>query len=179
MDRCCDPRDDPNDETGWHNCHIVAGWTTGETTCNLWEMIAQLCETENERKFLHWYLRYARDRHFPMLIPQASVGIAERRRPDFVIFVPIQYWKYKKLAIQLDGGHLEDMAPADEMRDKEIAVHGYEVRKVRPEAGNYFEEVRRLVEEIDQMMQLAESSPWEAAIEIEVRRTETDQEVPF
>jgi len=47
-DRCYDSREDWRDADS-HNCHIVAGWTTGETTCNLWEMIAQLCERDYER----------------------------------------------------------------------------------------------------------------------------------
>jgi hypothetical protein len=36
-----------------------------------------------------------------MLLPQARLGMGERRRPDFVVFIPVHFWNYKKLAIQL------------------------------------------------------------------------------
>ena len=39
-------------------------------------------------KVLHQYLVYAKHQ-FPMLLPQPRIGIAERRRPDFVAFVPL------------------------------------------------------------------------------------------
>ncbi|MCI0421014.1 MAG: hypothetical protein L0312_17585, partial [Acidobacteria bacterium] len=38
------------------SCHLVAGLTNGAETCDLWESIKALCQTEVERRFLHWYL---------------------------------------------------------------------------------------------------------------------------
>jgi DNA-directed RNA polymerase subunit RPC12/RpoP len=85
-DICTDP-EEAYDES-W-DCHLVGGWTSGQTECPLWRNISNLCQTETEEKFLHQYLRFVKDRQFPMLIPQVSIGIAERRRPDFVAFVPL------------------------------------------------------------------------------------------
>src|SRR5439155_6424800 len=82
---------------GWA-CHILAGWTKGQQTCLLWEEVATLCQTETERKFLYQYMGLVKSRNFPMLIPQARIGIAERRRPDFVLFVPLQHLKYRRYA---------------------------------------------------------------------------------
>ena len=83
-DQCVEP------ERGWQDnegepCHMVAGFTIGQASCGLWERVKQLCQTEPERRFLQSYLGLAKDRQFPMLIPQARIGIAERRRPDFVL----------------------------------------------------------------------------------------------
>src|SRR5713226_4901344 len=112
-------------------CHIVAGWTAGADTCPLWEKICSLCQTDSEKQFLRWYFGLARDRNFPALIPQARIGIAERRRPDYVLFVPLTYWTYKWYAIQLDAGH-RGTESQDELRDAEISMHGYEVVSLKP-----------------------------------------------
>lgn len=167
----CESGDYP-ELAGPFNCRMVAGWTTGESTCPLWEQVSQLCQSNTETKFLHWYLGLAKDRQFPMLIPQARIGIAERRRPDFVLFVPVHYWKYNSYAIQLDGAHPEERAAADELRDAEIAVHGYEVIKLKPEASGYYEEVRRLVERIESEMQWAETDPSRVATEVPLKRSD-------
>lgn len=175
-DRCV-PSDASPYVDASHSCHMVAGWTIGEASCPLWERVAALCDTEIERRFLHWYLGLAKDRQFPMLIPQARIGIAERRRPDFVLFVPLQYWKYNWYAIQLDKAHSEDMA-ADELRDADIAMHGYRVIRLKPEATGYYEEVRGLVERIESEMKHAESDPWSVAVEVPVERFEEGEEEP-
>ena len=92
---------------------------------------------------------------------------------------------YKWLAIQLDGGHPPDKAGADDLRDTEIAVHGYEVRRLRPEAKGYLEEVRSLLEEIETAMLQAESDPWSVAVPLRVTKTEPsssgppEEDVPF
>ena len=56
-------------------CHMLSGWTKGQDSCPLWEKVALLCQTPAERRFLHLYLALAKDRHFPMLIPQPRLGI--------------------------------------------------------------------------------------------------------
>jgi len=159
---------------------MVGGWTKGKATCPLWEEVSKLCQTEIECKFLHWYLGLVKDRQFPMLIPQARIGIAERRRPDFVLFVPLQYWKYKWYAIQLDKAHGEGTAKSDELRDTEISIHGYEVIRLKPEDQGYLEEVKRLVEMIELEMGEAESNPWGVAVLAPtVLREEAEDQVPF
>jgi len=111
-----------------------------------------------------------------MLIPQVRIGIAQRRRPDFVLFVPLQRWKYKWYAIQLDAAHPQETAQEDALRDTEISVHGYEVISLK--AGNqYWEDVRRLVEIVEHDMEKAESDPWDVAIELKVEYTE--EKLPF
>ena len=164
-----------------HQCHLVAGWTTGEDSCPLWQRIQNLCQTDTERKFLHQYLRYVKDRQFPMLIPQANIGIAERRRPDFVAFVPLQYWNYQWLAIQLDGAHPPERAEDDSLRDQYIQDQKYEVLSLRPNEKGYLEEVRCLVEKIEAWMALADSDPWKVAVDAEVRKSveRGGDDIPF
>ncbi|HZC35134.1 MAG TPA: DUF559 domain-containing protein [Chthoniobacterales bacterium] len=72
-----------------------------------------------------------------MLLPQTWIGIAERRRPDFVAFVPLQHWNYKWIAIQLDGAHSEDNEQADQKRDAYLIEQGYEVQSIRPTQTGY------------------------------------------
>ena len=173
-DRCRSLEPIPDIDTS--ACHMVSGWTKGQDSCPLWEKVALLCQTPAERKFLHQYLTLAKDRHFPMLIPQVRIGIAQRRRPDFVLFVPLQRWKYKWYAIQLDAAHPQETAQEDALRDTEISVHGYEVISLK--AGNqYWEDVRRLVEIVEHDMEKAESDPWDVAIELKVEYTE--EKLPF
>ena len=66
------------------------------------------------------------------------------------------------------------------MRDDEVAVHGYEVMSLRP-AQRYLEEVKRLVERVDQIMKEAENDRWKVALKLRVTRTAPDEEedVPF
>ncbi len=148
-------------------CHLLAGWTIGEKTCPLWEKLAALCQTPAEQRFLHAYFGFVRDRTFPALLPQPRLGIAERRRPDFAVFVPLSYWKYKWYAIQLDAAHSDRQEKADAVRDAEISCHGYQVLSLRPEAKGYYEELKKLVERIEFDMGQAESRRWEVAIEVE------------
>lgn len=165
-----------------HGCHFVGGWTTGKDTCPLWDHIAKLCQTEPEKRFLKNYLGFVKDRQFPMLIPQTWVGITDRRRPDFVAFVPLQYWNYKWVAIQLDASHKDEQVFDDSERDEYVREHKYEVISLRPKNKGYFEEVRNLVERFDSWMSLADTDPREVAIEAKVKRVEvpTDPyDIPF
>ena len=171
------PQDDDDAD-----CNLISGWTTGVTECPLWLSVAKLCQTDYERTFLHYYLGYARDRQFPMLIPQAWLGIADRRRPDFVMFVPRQHWNYQWLAIQLDAGHPPASKEEDEARDIEVRAQGYDVVSLRPAARGYLEEVRRLVERVDEKMTQAETDAGKVAIDVEVASWEPpdlDDDLPF
>jgi ribosomal protein S27AE len=162
------------------DCHMLAGWSLGEPSCALWESVAALCQTEPERRFLRWYMELVRDREFPMLIPQARIGIAERRRPDFVLFVPLQYWKYKWYAVQLDKAHPQNvLAFKDGLRDSEIQKHGYEVISLRPESEGYLPAVKSLIEQIDADLEKAKSDRWGVAIEAEVQSCQVSIDIPF
>jgi len=110
-----------------------------------------------------------------MLLPQTRVGIAERRRPDFVAFVPLQYWNYKWVAIQLDGAHTEDQAISDKQRDTDLIEQGYEVIPIGPTQTNYLREVQRLVEIFEDWMNLAKEKPSDIAFEAEVSGVESDR----
>jgi hypothetical protein len=135
---------------------------------------------ESEQRFLHQYLRLVKDRQFPMLVPQASIGIGERRRPDFVIFIPLQRWNYRWLAIEIDGSHDETKAEADEQRNAYLKTQGYEVFSVRPLTGNgYFEEARRLVEHVEFEMKLADTERGKVAVEAKVTHTTPFAGIPF
>ena len=87
------------------------------------------------------------------------------------MFVPLQHWNYKWLAIQLDGAHPADNAQSDADRDAEIQGHGYEVVSLRPREKGLLEEVRRLVERVSDEMQLADADAEKIAIDVKVTST--------
>jgi hypothetical protein len=185
-DHCYDPGDiaehhEYNELSSPRECHLVTGWTTGQDTCGLWQRIETLCQTDSERRFLKTYLGFVKDREFPMLIPQAWLGIADRRRPDFVAFVPLQYWKYRWLAIQLDAAHPEESAEADAARDDYVRSQNYEVLSLRPKQTGYIEEVRNVVEQIDASMALGNTDPWKVVVDATVRSFQPppDDGIPF
>jgi hypothetical protein len=70
-------------------CHLLSGWIRGRAECPLWDQLKTYCQTVTEQKFLWAYLSLVKGRNFPMLLPQVRIGIAERRRPDFVLFVSL------------------------------------------------------------------------------------------
>jgi len=92
------------------SCQVMSGFTRGVESCSLWAKITNLCQTDQERRFLRNYLMLVKDREFPMLIPQVRLGVAERRRADFAVFVPLQRWKYDCLVVELDRSHPPDRA---------------------------------------------------------------------
>lgn len=149
-------------------CHVMAGFSIGALTCPLWEQLTTLCQTEREKSFLRTYLELVKDRVFPMLIPQPRIGIAERRRPDFVVFAPVHFWRYKWYAIELDGGHPSEQASEDRLRNDELAVLGYTVVSVQ----GSFKDVKLLVEQIERDMRSVNEDPFDVALRVEVRRTE-------
>jgi hypothetical protein len=155
-------------------CHMLSGFTRGEITCALWGIVSGLCQTDMEKKFLHWYLNLVKDRTFPMLIPQARIGIAERRRPDFVLFVPLQSLKYEWYAVELDGAH----TGSDEQRDMDLSLNGYKVLSFRPEGPRgYYAEVQTLLEKIQMEMDQADQDGDSVAVERPVRSHEST--IPF
>lgn len=181
-DYCCSPETvEWGDSDEWR-CNMAGGWIHGHDRCDLWDRIAQqLCQTESERRFLHRYLGYVKDRQFPMLIPQTWIGITDRRRPDFVAYIPLQSLKYKWIAIQLDASHKEEQQRDDLNRDAYIEEHNYEVILLKPTNSGYLEEVRTLVEKIDSWMRIADEDIWSVAYEVEVARhvEGIDDDMPF
>jgi very-short-patch-repair endonuclease len=158
-----------DERAGPSPCHVMSGFTRGEETCNLWTKIANLCQTEPERRFLWHYLRLVKNREFPMLIPQARLGIGERQRVDFVVFVPLQRWKYDWLVVELDRSHTQDRADADRNRELEIVAKGYRVvRCVGQGEKGYYADLCNLVERIDAGMKRAASDPWSVAVDVPV-----------
>jgi len=154
-------------------CHMMSGFTRGEETCNLWTKIANLCQTDPERRFLRHYLSLVKDREFPMLIPQVRLGVGDRRRTDFAVFVPLQRWKYDCLAVELDRAHPQDRAEADHDKELEIVAQGYRVvRCVGQGERGYYDDVRSLVEQIDAAMKRAVSDPTSVAVDVPVVKTE-------
>jgi hypothetical protein len=154
-------------------CHMLSGWTRSKDTCGLWNAITALCQTDAEKKFLHQYVGLVKGRNSPMLIPQARIGIAERRRPDFVLFAPLQYFKYRWYAVELDGAH----TGSDDDRNYFLAGEGYDVLSFRPGAKGYYEEVQRLLEKVQMDMTEADRDPNTVAIDREVRSSESA--IPF
>lgn len=189
MDECAEPESVPSfSGEEWklagppQSCDMLSGWTKGSDNCFLWKEIEKLCQSETEKKFLHMYLSLAKDRNFPMLIPQARIGIAERRRPDFVLFVPLQYFKYKWYAIELDGAHPVE-SEADLMRNMELEAQGYTVLSFRPSNKGYYEEVQKLLERIEVEMDEAERDLSTVVIDLTVTDVTvpeiTDDDIPF
>jgi hypothetical protein len=174
-----DNSDSWNDGPPWKSCHILFGWIKGQNSCPLWESIGKLCQTDHERAFLHEYMALVKGRNFPMLIPQARIGIAQRRRPDFVVFVPLQRYKYRWYAIELDGAHVGQFADKDESRNIDLANHGYDVLSFRPGAKGYYEEVQRLVERLETEMAEVEHESSTVAVDLRVRSHVPDDSMPF
>ena len=155
-----------------HPCHLVSGFTLGEGTCPLWENVLGLCSTSDERWFLRAYLNLVKDRQFPMLIPQVPIGIAERHRPDFVAYVPIQRWLYRWFAIELDGGHQGSTTAArDEKRDLELSGSGYEVITVKRHDGKSIYDLKNLLETFERHMNRAASAEFDELLSIGVDLT--------
>lgn len=133
---------------GSGRCHLVSGWSTGQETCPCWEFISTLCQSDSERQFLHYYLRFAYDisggDEFPMLIPQVRLATG-RIRVDFVAFVPETRWKWHWYAIEIDTPihHPRD----DEVERAEIIRNeGYILKRITPEK-KWLDWARELVED--------------------------------
>jgi hypothetical protein len=179
-DLCYPVSEEWADEEPISECHMACGWIHGETTCPLWERVGPLCQTEPEKRFLHRYLSYVKDRQFPMLIPQAWIGIADRRRVDFVAFVPLQHWNYKWVAIQLDASHSSEQEDGDRQRDAFVEQNNYHVISLRPTNSGYMEEVRSVVERFDAWMRAGEEDPWSVAVDLAVYKCEEEvDDFPF
>lgn len=104
-----------------------------------------LCQTGDEAWILKWFLIFTGSVHFPMLIPQSSI-LSGKRRPDFLCFVPVTKFQYKKVAILVDRlGKSPDSISAE---DKEYVSEGYIVKRLEIDRSNggktYFKHARDL-----------------------------------
>lgn len=115
-----------------HSCHLANGWIHGEETCPGWQYLGNLCQSENERRFLHQYLRLNHDREAPMPIPQAHIEVTERIRIDFVVFVPVTRFAWRWLAVEIDSKDYHDHQK-DDARDWSVQIEGYEVLRLSAE----------------------------------------------
>ena len=149
----CSERDDYGNWIDYGKCCVATGWMTGEVTCKGWELIKGLCQTDAESAFLHDYLRYVKDREFPMLIPQAWLTWEERRRIDFMLYVPKTHHHWRKIAVQIDpkGSHKDSRR--DEIRDLEIRAEGYDVLSYDTDELR-IEQVRKLISKVDEIQPL-------------------------
>lgn len=136
------------DDDAYHPCHLANGWIHGQESCEGWEYIVKnFCQSGNEARFLHQYLRINKDRESPMPIPQAHVEVTEKVRVDFVMFVPITRFDWKWLAIEIDSPMYHEDAEKEFERSMTIASQGYEVLRLSAEK-NMLDQVRDLYQKI-------------------------------
>jgi hypothetical protein len=146
-------------------CHIFKGFGNGGTKeCLLWSFVEKLCQTDQERWFMTQYMRYVRERVFPMVLPQVRLGgITQELRPDFVL---------------LDGGHTPGARERDEERHLRLQSEGFSVvsykgRRVDAEGRspiNYIDDIKDLVSRIDRQMNLTkENAQWSNALTIDAQ----------
>lgn len=133
-----------------HPCHVANGWIHGEESCPGWEYIANLCQSENERRFLHQYLRINHDRESPMPIPQAHIENTERIRVDYVMFVPITRFTWKWLAIEIDSKLYHQDSNRDFQKNIMMESEGYEVIRLSAEK-MMLDQVRELYSKITEI----------------------------
>lgn len=134
-----------------HPCNVVNGWMNSESRCPGWKYIENLCQTQDEKRFLYLYLRLKHEREFPMALPQVYVDALEQVRPDFVVFVPgstiESAWKW--LAIEIERVHLR--SPNEEAkRTSIIESSGYEIVRI-PAENKMLDEVRKLYKRIAEL----------------------------
>lgn len=126
-----------------HACHVANGWMHGKETCEGWEWIQKLCQSENEIRFLHQYLRLNHDREYPMPIPQTHVEVTEQIRVDFVLFVPITRFQWKWLAVEIDSEKYHRDLGKDARKAEKIANSGYDIHRLSAEK-TMLDQVREL-----------------------------------
>ena len=114
-----------------------------------------------------------------MLIPQVRLGIAEQRRPDFVAYVPLQKWKYRPLAVELDRSHGEDRAEEDYLRDMDLTNMGFQMIPVKPGDGRSIRELKKLIVMIDSLMTKADRDPRSVAVEVQAELEMERQALSF
>jgi|LakMenEpi03Aug12_release.lakeMendotaPanAssembly.Ray.scaffolds.fasta_scaffold482767_2 hypothetical protein len=159
-------------------CHIFKGFGNGGTKeCLLWAFIEKLCQTDQERWFMTQYMRYVRDRVFPMPLPQVRLGgITQELRPDFLLFIPRSKMNFISVAVELDGGHTAGARERDEERHLKLQSEGFRVvsyrgRRTDTEGRgpiNYIDDIKDLVSRIDRQMDLTkENSQWSNALAID------------
>jgi hypothetical protein len=108
-----------------------------------------MCQTKDEANILRNYLLLSGGYHSPMLIPQPSILLGQKR-PDFLCYVPISRFQYQPLVILVDrpGKSLDALRSEDELYHH----HRFGVRRILIDwkAGfSYFKAARDLRNWID------------------------------
>jgi hypothetical protein len=101
-----------------------------------------LCQTGDEAMILQNYLTLTGGEHFPMLIPQPSILLG-KKRPDFIVYVPITKFQYSKRVVLIDRSNKTDSQKKEEnlVYEKE----GYAVKRILIDGqGSYFKKAREL-----------------------------------
>jgi hypothetical protein len=135
-----------------HKCHVAGGWIYGQETCPGWEFISKLCQSGNERRFLHQFLRVNHDRESPMPIPQAHIEITEHYRIDFVMFVPTPGFQWRWLAIEIDSQQYHQDKEKDQQKDAVIEKSGYEIIRL-PAEMQMLDQVRTLYSKVNDIQE--------------------------
>ncbi len=139
-----------------HPCNVVNGWMHGDQNCAGWEYIKQLCQSENEVRFLQQYLRTNHDREYPMPIPQAYVEVKETVRVDFVLFVPITRFDWKWWAIEIDSKEYHANTDKDFKKNVTLASAGYEIIRLSAEK-KMLDQVRELYAKVTEVQTAGQS----------------------
>lgn len=116
-------------EFNLHPCAIATGWSAMGKECEGWEYLANLCQSDAERKFLFQYLRFSVGDEYPMAIPQVWVGPTQEYRVDFALFLPQDSNLWLWIAIEIDSPRFHAYRQADQEKDSFLNTHGYIVQR--------------------------------------------------
>jgi len=129
-----------------------------EVACPIMRMLCDvrgpygLCDTGDEAMILQQFLTLTGERHFPMLVPQASI-LRGKRRADFVCFVPLTKFQYHKMAVLVDrpGKHRS----AIEAENSEYKNEGFVVERIlidrKDPQTSYFKIARELALRLERL----------------------------
>jgi len=123
------------DTCGLAACHFLAHAKLKPefTACKVIEVLCSsnsehgLCDTRDEAALLRHYIEFTGTDHFPMLIPQPAL-FTGRRRPDFLVLVPITRFQYRFVIVLIDRPGKSDDRVRTENED--YTRHGYVVKRL-------------------------------------------------
>lgn len=109
-------------------CAVATGWSEREE-CEGWNYLANLCQSDAERRFLFHYLRFSAGDEYPMAIPQVWVGRIQEYRVDFALFVPQDSNSWLWIAIEIDSPRFHTSRQADQQKESFLNSYGYIVQR--------------------------------------------------
>lgn len=142
-DKCMDRCRGEGPEFHLDTCTIATGWSTGEG-CEGWNYIANLCQSEAERRFLFHYLRFSVGDEYPMAIPQVWIGPTQEYRVDFALFLPREPDSWLWIAIEIDSPQFHSNRQAEREKDAFLQSQGYTVLHY-PTTERALDQVRSLI----------------------------------